>query len=123
MALNFVDADTGRRLAIALMSASGAFMFAGFQLIGSALEADKLEYASGLAPSMRVLMMALGSGLAAFVCAELAAHPAVPEEGHPHSKRNYRETAFAIIAIGGILTLATGVVMFVSAATTELPKV
>jgi hypothetical protein len=121
MALNTFDVETGRRLSLALISAAGAFLFAAFQLVGTGIEAGDRAYAAGFNESIRALLVCLAIGFLGFVCSELAGHPAVPEQGHPHSKRNYRETAFALICGAGLLFLVGGVIAFVNAAMISAP--
>src|ERR1051325_8068156 len=99
---NAFDMATPRRLALGLMAAGGAFLFAALHLIGAGISGGNKEYAAKISASVWPLAQSMLFGLMALISTELAAHPSTPRRGHPHSKPNYLQTAFALIAAAGL---------------------
>ena len=120
MALNSFDISTTRRLAIGLLSASGALLFSALNLVGAGLSAGDKEYAAGISAAVGPLSISVCNGLLALICAEIAAHKTTPAEGHPHSKRNYLEAAFVLLSVTGLGYLIFGGFKLISAATVEI---
>ena len=120
MALRSFDISTTRRLAISLLSASGALLFSALNLVGAGISAGDKEYAAGISAAVSPLSVSACSGLMALICAEIAAHKDTPAEGHPHSKRNYLESAFVGLSILGLGYLVFGGFKLISAATVEI---
>lgn len=115
MPLNSFDAQTTRRLAIGLTSAAGALLITTLNLIGIAFSADKTAYAAEISESLSGLIVAVGIGLIALIMAEIAEHPDTPIEGHPHSKGNYLQSAFALLGVTGLGGLFYGGFKLISA--------
>ncbi len=115
MALNTFDVPTTRRLSIGIMSVSGALLFATLNLIGVGIAAGDSELVEELSIPKVFLAVSAFFGLLSFICAELAAHESTPAVGHPHSKRNYLESAFAYLAVCALIPLLVGGLMLITA--------
>lgn len=119
--MNSFDVSTTRRLAIGLMAIAGSLLFAALNLLGAGISAGDKGYAAGISGAVAPLGLSAATGFIAFICAELADHPATPAEGHPHSKRNYVQTAFALLAVSGLGSLVWGWFVLLTNANVRIP--
>ena len=119
MALNSFDLETTRHLALSLLAASGAALFTALNLIAAAFGGGDRVYAAGISDAVWPLGLSAAFGLFGVICAELAGHSGVPDSGHPHPKRNYLQTAFALIAVPGLGFLLYGSFILLTNATVE----
>ncbi|MDN2565371.1 hypothetical protein N1F89_03985 [Aquibium sp. A9E412] len=103
-----LDAANTRRLAIGLLTAAGALLFAALQLVGAGVSAGNLEYAAGVSRALSPLAASGLAGIIALVFAEIADYPGTPEDGHPHGRINYLQSAFVVIGVWGLGTLIWG---------------
>ena len=97
-----------RRLSLGVFAASGTLLLTALNIVGSAVIGGNIEYASTISESLKPLgYSALGS-LTALIFTEIGSHPETPNLGHPHSKSNYLQSAFAMILSVGLLWLIIG---------------
>ena len=115
------DVQTTRRLSLGLLAVSGGLLFATFDLIGAGISAGDKQYAAAVSRAVGPLSQCALMALIIFAFAEIAAHPSTPEVGHPHSKRNYLETAAALGVVYGVFTLLWGGYTLIGAASVKLP--
>lgn len=120
MAPSIIDVGTARRLSISLLAASGALLFAGLNLIGAGVAAGDRAFAAGISEAVSPLSFTLSIGLIAFIMAEIAGNESTPDEGHPHSKRNYLQTVFALLVVAGLGGLIFSSFKLIAAATITL---
>ena len=117
MAFNKLNIETTRRLSTGLLAINGALLLTALNIIGSAVVADQADYAKAISePVPLLLSSSLAAGLA-FLFAEMAGRRETPDEGHPHSKRNYLESAFTILVVSGLLPALWGGTQIVFAIT------
>lgn len=100
--------ETTRRLAISLFAAAGALLLSALSLVGTGVSAGNMAYAAAVSGALWPLAMSACSGLLSLIFAEIAQHESTPEEGHPHSKRNYLESALVITGVLGLGQLIYG---------------
>jgi hypothetical protein len=67
-----------------------------------------MGYAAKVSEALWPLVSGAMSGVVSLLFVEIAAHESTPEKGHPHSKRNYLESAFVILAVFGLGQLMFG---------------
>lgn len=97
-----------RRLSIGLMTVAGALMFTAINVVTSTAGGPAEYFAVKAATSIPPLGYAALTGLIGFFLSEVADLDSTPEEGHPHSKRNYVETIMTMIGLTGFLALLYG---------------
>ena len=119
MALNYFNVRTTRRLSIGLLAAAGALLFAALDLVGVGISANDKTYAAKISASVSPLAFSALAALIALIAAEVAEHPDTPSEGHPHSKSNYLQTAFAMLLVLGLGNLIWGGYILISAAVVQ----
>ena len=108
MAINSLDVASTRRISLGLFAAAGALFLTAVNLAGSATISGNTALTSELAKCTPSLATALLASLVAFVWAELAGHPETPKSGHPHSRENYLQSAFALLIVVGLGSLCVG---------------
>lgn len=116
MLTTFFDAQTTRKLSIALMTSGGAFLFAALNLVGSGVSGGNLDYASKVSQSIFPLFQTILFGFIGFASVQIADHPKTPQLGRFHSKINHLQTGGAIIVVLGIPSLAYGAIRLLVAA-------
>ncbi len=117
MALNSFNEKVTKRLSTGILAINGAMLFTNLNLIGSATVAGKIEYAKAISDPVGKLVLSSIFSILAFIFAEIAERPDTPAEGHPHSKRNYLESAFALLFITGMILIFIGILGSVDAST------
>jgi len=108
MVINEFSVETTRRLSVGLLSLAGALLLSSLDIVSGASSSGNMELAASVSGAIQPLVWSAAFAILAFICAELATHKETPETGHPHSKRNYLQTAFAYIAGGGLVWLCWG---------------
>lgn len=119
--MNSFNIETTRRLAIGLIAASGALLFAALNLVGAGISGGDTAFAASVSNSIWPLGYSTASAFIALLFAEIADHEATPVTGHPHSKSNYLQTAFVLLAVNGLGWLIYGSARLLSAATIATP--
>lgn len=108
MALNYFNEKTSRRLALGIFAVSGTLLLTAFNIVSNAIISDKSEYAALVAEAFRPLAYSALGSLVALIFIEVGAHEETPSDGHPHSKSNYLQSAFAMILTVGLGCLIYG---------------
>ena len=121
MPLNRFDAATTPRLSLGLLASSGALLLKALDLSWAATLADKQVYAERLVGAVGFLVGGVAAGLFSFFCVEIAEHPVTPVHGHPHSRSNYLETAFALLVVTGLFNFMIGGAMLVFSVVRQAP--
>lgn len=114
--MNAFDIETTRRLSLGLLAASGALLFTALNLVGAGVSSDNIEFASRVSSSTWPLASSALASLIALICTEVAGHENTPDKGHPHSRPNYLQTAFALLVVSGLGQLLYGTWTLLSAA-------
>lgn len=114
---NEFDAASLRRLSIGLLSASGVLLIASLGLIGAGVSAKNLDYARQVAVPLWPFAYSGASAIISLIWAEFADHPDTPAEGRGHSKRNYRQSATALLMTSGLIGFVIGAWLLLDRAT------
>lgn len=119
--MNAFNVETTRQLSLGLLAASGALLFTALNLVGAGISGGDTVFASKVSSSTWPLASSALASLIALICAEIAGHENTPEKGHPHSRPNYLQTAFALLVVSGLGQLLYGAWMLLSAASVSGP--
>ncbi|MBX9462816.1 MAG: hypothetical protein KL840_07555 [Aquamicrobium sp.] len=115
--MNSFDVGTTRRMSLGLLAALGAILFAALNLIAAGIAASNLAFAAQVSKAIWPLAYSSLFSLLATIFAEIAAHRSTLKRGHPHSKANYLQSAFAFIGVNGLGGLLVGTFLMIQAVT------